>query len=266
MRDRDSGIPYTEYPAVRRVMGPQRVHLDDAELEDLLVDRFPGADPLDVEDFMRDVQRFGKNVAPRANRALPGALQGAAQGAMVGGPYGALAGGAIGAAGGLAARPTTGSRGRAATPPGAPPAAKVGGSRPGRAPQAALPPRRPDVPAAAAQLLALLSRPETLQALLALALSDVGRQRLKVGDETVPSVAFARAISRLAGEAAAESVESFGVEPDPLTGLEALATDAEAMTEDHAVLPAEEDAAEQDPAEALEAYSAALEGVVRYGD
>jgi hypothetical protein len=65
-------------------------------------------------------------------------------------------------------------------------------------------------------LLALLSQPETLRALLALALADAGRQRLKVGDGTVPSAAFARAISRLAGEAA----ESVSVESDPLTGLE----------------------------------------------
>src|SRR6266498_4303260 len=72
-----SGITNTEYPAVRRVMGPQRDRLDDAELEDLIVERFPGADPLDVEDFMHDLQRLGKQVAPLANRALPGALQGA---------------------------------------------------------------------------------------------------------------------------------------------------------------------------------------------
>ncbi|MGE5831123.1 MAG: hypothetical protein ACM30G_22570 [Micromonosporaceae bacterium] len=231
MHSPDSGIPYTEYPAVRRVMGPQRVHLDDAELEDLLVDRFPGADPLDVEDFMRDVQRFGKNTAPLANRALPGALQGAAQGAMVAGPYGALAGGAVGAAGGLAARRSPAPHRRAGAPrPATPPAGRSGGATRGNAARIPPPLPRRETPTPAAQLLALLSQPETLQALLALALADAGRQRLRVGDGTVPSAAFARAISRLAGEAA----ESVSVESDPVTGLEG--------------------------------YSAALEGVDRYGD
>jgi hypothetical protein len=86
----------TDYPAVRRVMGPDRTRLDDDELELLLERTFPDAEPEDVEDFMRTVQQFGRQAAPLAQRVLPGAAQGAVQGAAVAGPWGGLAGGAIG--------------------------------------------------------------------------------------------------------------------------------------------------------------------------
>src|SRR6266508_388675 len=255
-----SGITNTEYPAVRRVMGPQRDRLDDAELEDLIVERFPGADPLDVEDFMHDLERLGKQVAPLANRALPGALQGAAQGATVAGPYGALAGAAAGIAGGLlggripAAPPRPG--GAAPPPPGPPSAAP-----PPPPPPAAVPGAAPyGVTAPAAQLLALLSRPETMQALLALTMSDAGRRSLRVGGTTVAPAAFAKAISRLADEAAAESALPSAAEPQLLTGLAVLAEEEDSASDEAADLEA---AGEGDP---LDGYAAALEGWVADGD
>ena len=82
----------TSYPAVRRVMGPERERMNDEALEDLLGDLFPEAAPSDVEDFMRSLQTFGKQVAPLAQRALPGIIQGATTGATVAGPWGAVAG------------------------------------------------------------------------------------------------------------------------------------------------------------------------------
>src|SRR6266545_5949263 len=74
-------IAETAYPASRSVIrDPHRTRLSDEAIEDLLGDLFPGAAPEDVEDFMRDLQRFGKLAAPVAQRALPGALQGATLG------------------------------------------------------------------------------------------------------------------------------------------------------------------------------------------
>jgi hypothetical protein len=218
----------TDFPAVRRVMGSERHRLDDDALEAILAELFPGSDPEDVEDFMGSLQRFGRQAAPVAQRALPGAISGATQGAAVAGPWGALAG----AVGGGAASALSGARpsapGRAAPParpPSASPTAAAGGTPPPAlaAQQPAVlaepPPHAAGQPppaspvaatAAAAQLLALLSRPETMQALQALLLPGLGRSTVQVGPGEVPPAAFANAIAEtaaLVAEAAALPLE-----------------------------------------------------------
>jgi hypothetical protein len=187
----------TDYPAIRRVMGSERERLDDEELENVLERIFPGSEPEEVEDFMQTVQQFGKQVAPIAQKVGPGMAQGAMQGSTLG-PWGMLAG----AAGGAASTLLSGGAGAAS-----PQAARSGGpssgatlALPGPLPTA--PAASPAGPAAAAQLLALLSQPETLQALLALALAQLGRNTVPLGQHQVPAEAFANAISELAGEAA----------------------------------------------------------------
>ncbi len=178
----------TSYPAVRRVMGPKRDQLGDAAVEDLLAELFPGIEPEDIEDFMGSMQGFARQAAPLARQALPGVIQGAQQGAMVAGPWGALAGAVGGGASSLMAGRATGGA-PAPAPPGDPSA----------------PAGRPDSPspqAAAAELLALLSRPETQQALLALLMSGAGRSTVQVGAAQVPTHAFANAISEIAARVA----------------------------------------------------------------
>src|SRR3954462_13795586 len=100
-RARSWTMSETAYPSIRRVMGPERHRLDDAALEDRLSELFPNAEPEDVEDFMRTMQRFGNDAAPIAQRALPGVMQGAMQGGMMAGPWGAVAGGLAGGAASL---------------------------------------------------------------------------------------------------------------------------------------------------------------------
>lgn len=184
----------TNYPAVRWVLGAQHRGLDDLEIEDLVVEALPDANPEDVEDFMGALQGFGRQAAPLAKQALPGVIQGAKQGAMVGGPWGAV----IGAAGGGAASILGGRGGTAA--PGAPPAAAA-----------------PSAPAASQQavgdLLALLSRPETMQAMAALLMAQTGRM-VPVGATQIPALAFANAIS----ETAARIVESAAGPTDDRAG------------------------------------------------
>lgn len=236
----------TEYPAVRRVMGPDRERLDDDMLERRLEDLFPGAQAEDVENFMRTLQSFGRQVAPLAQRALPGVIQGATTGATVAGPWGALAG----AVGGGAASLLSGG-GRPAPRPGAPPAprpappgpapapvagpapmvapaepiaptpgaagpmpALAPGLAPGVAPTLGTEPSAPAppgaAPAATAQLMSVLSRPETLQALLALLMPGTGRSTVTVGAREVPAAAFANAIAEtaaLVAEAAGHPLE-----------------------------------------------------------
>ena len=183
----------TDYPAVRRIMGSERERLDDEALEEMLGGLFPETDPADVEDFMRGLQRFGRQAAPLAQRALPGVIQGATTGATVAGPWGAVAG-AVG--GGIASLAGGGQ------PPS--PAASPAPAAATTVPSAAPAPGEPAAPnAAAAQLLALLSRPETMQALLALLMSSSGRPAVRVGSQAVPAAAFANAISELAAETAA---------------------------------------------------------------
>jgi hypothetical protein len=197
-------ISETDYPAIRRVMGPERAEIDDADLEGLLGELFPGAAPEDVEDFMGTLQRATRSVAPMAQRALPGMMQGAVQGATVAGPWGALAGALGGGAMSLMGGPT-GGPGRVA-PPQALAAPALGG--PVVAPVAPAPFSVPGggsagpSNAAVTQLLALLSRPETMQALLALAMSTSGRPAIASGPSTQSPAAFANAISELAAEAA----------------------------------------------------------------
>ncbi|MDN3638806.1 hypothetical protein QWY82_08310 [Simiduia curdlanivorans] len=211
----------TRFPAVRRAMGRERAALDDGQLREVLTERFPGADPLEVEDFMRGLQRFARQAAPVAQRALVGAASGAATG-MAAGPYGALAGALIGGTAGALTTPSPAPTAAPARRP-APAPRRAARPQPQTSPQTPPPqpsrlqPPQPAAPTphialapsaggasspAAAQLLMLLSRPETMQALLGLLLH---RGQVPVGATPVPSAAFANALAEFATRAAQEA-------------------------------------------------------------
>jgi hypothetical protein len=197
----------TDYPAVRRVMGEHRLRLDDDALESVLEELFPDSDPADVESFMGTLQRFGKEAAPIAQRALPGAVQGAMTGASVAGPYGALAGAAFGATGALSAPqgPTKPVAPATPTAPVQPPAIPVQSPAiPVQSPApATTTPNLPMAPqAAAAALLEIITNKATLEALMTVLLQAAGRSTVKVGDKQVPPAAFANAIAEFAAIAA----------------------------------------------------------------
>lgn len=196
----------SDYPALRGVLGPEQEALDDAAIEEIVAEQFPGADAGYVEDFMRSMQQFGRQAAPILQTAGSGAAQGAMGGAALG-PYGALFGALAGGASSLINR-GGGARPTAAAPP--PPAAPAPVD-PGTAPPPSLAPAPQAVApqgAASAQLLALLTRPETMQALMSLALAQAGRPGVPVGRHQVPASAFANAIAELAAEAADAGTES----------------------------------------------------------
>jgi hypothetical protein len=221
----DWDIPGTEYPVTRSVLSAEGSDLDDNELEDVLAEMFPGAAPDEVEDFLGSIAKIGSKVAPLAQKALPGIIQGAVTGGTVAGPYGAL----IGAVGGGAASLLGGGGAPAAprpgpapaptpapvatptpTPPVPPPPQAAAEPTPSPPGTATAPSPAPTAPApqpstanpAAAQLLSLLSRPETQQALMALLMADKGRPTVQVGARNVPAEAFATAISEYAADAA----------------------------------------------------------------
>jgi hypothetical protein len=209
-------LRHTDFPAVRRVMGPERNRLDDDSVEQLLTELFPDSEPDDVEDWMGGLQSFAKQAAPVAQRALPGVVQGAAQGAAIGGPWGALIGAAAGGASSALASPGPTSRPPAPTaPPAAPSAA------PAVVATTAAPPGIGTTPPA--QLLALLSRPETMQALLALLLAGSGRSTVAVGDKQVPAAAFANAIAETAALVAETASPLHAGRTDYLFDAEGLA-------------------------------------------
>jgi hypothetical protein len=193
-------IERTSYPAVRRSLPAGSKLIDDEAIEDMLSDRFPGVDPVEVENFMRTLRKAGRTLAPMAQKALPGMIQGAVQGGMVAGPWGALAGAAGGGALSLL------SSGGAQSP--APAGPSPGASQAGRAapPATGPPPAAPGAGGAGAarssspvaQLLWLLSRPETIQALSALLVSAGRQPAVQVGQRQVPAAAFANAISEVA--------------------------------------------------------------------
>jgi hypothetical protein len=134
-----------------------------------------------------------------AVNALSGILGGVAGGA--GGPAGAL-GGLLGGRGGAAGALSSllGGRGGAAGALGA----LLGGGPSG--PAGALTSLFGGS-GATGQLLSLLQRPETMQALAALNLGPMGRSTVPVGSEQVPTAGIATLMSHLASQASAEATE-----------------------------------------------------------
>ena len=203
----------TEYPAVRLALRDRGINEDDEQLEQTLLRMFPEADPQEVESFMRGLRNFSRQlapiartVAPLAQRAGQGALKGGLSGLMTAGPWGAVAGALGGGALSLLSPPQP-------SPSAVQPAGPGTASQQVAQPTLTAQPIQPAAPVpapssvaagtspAVAQLLALLSRPETMQALQALLLGAAGRPTVAVGGRQVPTTAFANAIAELAAEA-----------------------------------------------------------------
>jgi hypothetical protein len=180
-----------DYPYLRASLRSDGRFVSGEDLEDVTWAEL-GLPAEDVEDFLSSLASFGQ-------RALPGIVQGAATGSALG-PWGALIGGV---GGGLAS---------ALTGPGGPAAPRPAVARPPQAqPPAAIAPApvaaaapAPTLPAnGAGALLGLLSRPEVMQALTALALGNRGTTSVAVGNAQVPTAAIASLVSQLAAQSAA---------------------------------------------------------------
>lgn len=184
-----------DYPFLRASLRADRQFMASGDLEDVAWTEL-GLPAEDVEDFLSSLASFGQ-------RALPGVVQGATTGAALG-PWGAL----IGGIGGGLASGLTGSGGPAAPRPAQPPVA-VRPPQPApvvQPPAAPVPPAQPALPAnGASALLGLLSRPEVMQALTALALGNQGTTQVAVGNTQVPTAAVANLVSQLAAQSAASA-------------------------------------------------------------
>jgi hypothetical protein len=184
----------SEYGALRDLLASEYASLDDEQLEAALA--LQGLDADALESLWGSLANFGRQVAQR----LPAIAQGAIQGGITGAPMGlpGLIGGTLtgGLIGGLT---PPGARPRLATP-AAPPV-------PGAVPQ---PPGAP-VPAAA-QLMAVLTNPQILQALTQMLLGRAGAPSVPIAGTPVPVAAAANLIGTLATQAAAEYQSVHGAE------------------------------------------------------
>jgi hypothetical protein len=169
--------------SVRELLSSEHSHVTHDELENVLASAFGNPGVNDVEDFIDTLGQVGAGIL----RALPAVLP--VVGSLLG-PVGTVAGGIAGAS--AAAGASVSKRGPARVKP----------SRRGRTSQP--PPVGPAGATAALQLLALLFRPEVHQALIAMALGDVGRRSIRVNDTPVLLAAFPNLLAVLAQQAALE--------------------------------------------------------------
>ncbi len=223
-------IEQRSYPHLRNILSEELASLPTVQLEEAVEPMLGNMTIEEYEDFLSSLSKYGKQVGNVLTRAAPGALSGAVQGATMGsamGPYGALIGGALGAVGGgLQSYQASGQQARTnQSPAGQQPTVRQTVVRPSVQPavtnlnQATFAPasgglnRNPvsqPLPgavlpgSAAAQLLAVLSRPETLQAILSMMMSQAGRSNVQVGQTQVPVAAFSNMISTLAQRSSAQ--------------------------------------------------------------
>lgn len=196
-RNDDASVAIRDYPELRQILAPPYRALPAEDLE--MIFEHYGLVAEDMESFLDTLKGFGKAVASIAPTILP--TVGTIAGTAAGGPAGAAVGGALGrVAGGVINQLTDPSKSQ--KPPINVPG--IGGV------QSNLPPLTPQTPPgaapAASQLLQIMFRPETMQALLAMILGQLGRSNIPVGNTPVPVSAFPNLLGTLANQAQTEHI------------------------------------------------------------
>jgi hypothetical protein len=210
-----SGYGAGSYREIRGVLSAEYRDLPDESVEAVVQASLGEVAPEDLEGFLSSLKDFGQAIAKAAPSVLPivgtvaGTVLGGPVGAKLGGSLGQMAGGAIhGAASGQSASTIFQRAGGSLASQAAsliPGLGAAGGGSP-----------------AAAQLLAILNRPEIIQSLMSMALGSAGRSHIHVGGSPaaprspvapgspvsapvpVPVGAFANLIGMLAHQASAE--------------------------------------------------------------
>lgn len=232
---------------LRSSLAPEYAEASYAELSGIVEAVYgPEATPESVEGLFDDIGRglshaahsvggFVQQAAPVVARALPNIVQGAASGASVGGPWGALIGGLAGGASGImqqSSDPTVRGIGGAIHQVGSLAGSirgggmgggggalgAIGAGQPGQAPGGAnllssifgggAGAQSPAASGGAANgLMGMLTRPETLQALLSAGMGAFGNRSLQIGGQQIPIHSLLAALSMQAGRAAHEAAE-----------------------------------------------------------
>lgn len=245
----------TRFPVLRSVVREDIAALNDDALAAFVPHAMGGQSAEEIEfnlsGALRSLAPALSKVGKVAAQAAPGALTGAMQGATMGaalGPYGMLAGAALGAVGGGVSSYSASQQARRQA--AAAPAAPTPAPRPAQAPRPAAVPRPVQAPspapggsAAVGQLLQILSRPEVLQAILALSTGVLGRQTVQVGQRNVPTTEVLGLVG--AALTAQAQAEGWGEAMADDAGLQTLDDMARNPPETHPFywLMAEQDAA-----------------------
>lgn len=170
------------YPVLSESVDPGYLRMPADDFEALL--EGAGLDAEDLESFGRFMRSVGNVAARVAPVALP------AVGTLIGGPVGGMIGGV---AGNLAGQALAGATR---------PSPRAGARRPTAARTLRSAARGP-----AGQMMQVMSRPETSQAMLAQLLGGLGRQAVPVGGQQVPVQAFSQLLGQLGLQLAAEQAE-----------------------------------------------------------
>jgi hypothetical protein len=233
----------TSLPILRTSLDSAYAHLPVAELDALVESVYgEGVSAEDVEGLFddigrglstaaRSVGRFAQQAAPVVAKAVPSMLSGAATGASVGGPWGALIGAGVGATSGILSQsknPTArgiggaiggvgqlvssvrgGGAGGAAGALGSIATGALGGTGAGRAARGAISGARQAQAGggSANALLGMMTRPETLQAILSAAMGPAGSRNLNIGGQQIPVHQLLSALGTVAQRAAHEAAE-----------------------------------------------------------
>ncbi len=222
----------TSLPLLRSCLGAEFSDLNDEQLDAVVAEVFgAGVTADDIESFWSDIGRGLSSAGKSVARALPSIAQGAATGAGFGGPIGALVGAVAGGAGGILSQSRNKTlRGIGSAVGGIGQVASTirggglgglanialgglsraaGGGAAGGGPLGAiagsLARAVPGAGGSANALMGMLSRPETLQALMSSSLGGAGRSRVMVGSQPVGVQSIMSAIGNLAGRAASEA-------------------------------------------------------------
>ena len=189
----------TAYPKIRELISEDLLYCSDSELEDHLAEL--GIEAEDLERFSSLLSSVGKRVIKAAPSVLPAA--GAAVGTLIAPGLGTALGGAAGQLAGRALGSGSGPH-----RPARPSASRARNSSAAPRRSAAMRPRSAHLGAtgspAAAQLLQTITNPQTMQALLSMALGRSGRQRKYVAGAAIPVGAFSNLVETLANQASAE--------------------------------------------------------------
>lgn len=172
----------TDYPRLREVLAPQYRNLPTEDIEALFANYNLSAGG--IEEFL-DV---GKTISHAAPVVLP--VAGTVAGSALGGPVGGAVGGYAGQYAGKEIGRATTHRSKSRYSP------RKGKQKPAQTP--------PGTSAAAAQLMQIMCRPEMLQALMSMALGQLGRPNVKVNQNRVPVDAFTNLLATLAHQAQME--------------------------------------------------------------
>jgi len=195
-------VAVSDYPGLREVLAPQYRNLPGEYIEALFESYNLSAE--NIEDLSEDLKKWRKSAARLAPTILP--VAGTVVGTAFGGPVGAAVGGKLGKlAGGAVSQPTN-RRPQSTMPagldiPGMPPGL-MGAGGPQQAPH--IPEPLPGASPAAGQLMQTMLRPETLQALMAMSLGQLGGSNVKVDNTPVPVDAFTNLLGVLANQAQIE--------------------------------------------------------------